>query len=141
MAWAFSIVPPASRYAVIPVARNVWQPIEEGRPAARARRLIISRTSVLLRGFSVSFRLLSTLRKRGLFFSARMPAASRYSSRMREPLSDELVYQLTEFSVLIEEEPAGAFVRLFAQVDRNLLKCRIALLARWPAGLHSRCGL
>jgi len=27
MAWACSMVPPFSRYAVIPVARKVWQPM------------------------------------------------------------------------------------------------------------------
>ena len=29
---------------MIPVARNVWQQVEGGRPAATARRLIIART-------------------------------------------------------------------------------------------------
>jgi hypothetical protein len=30
MVWAFSMVPPFSRQAVMPVARNVWQHVEEG---------------------------------------------------------------------------------------------------------------
>ena len=33
------------RYAVIPVARNVWQHVAGGRPAAAARRLIMARTT------------------------------------------------------------------------------------------------
>ena len=37
--------PPFDRYAVIPVARNVWQHVEGGNPAAAARRLVIARTS------------------------------------------------------------------------------------------------
>ena len=40
---ACSRVPPFDRYAVIPVARNVWQHVEGGSPAAEARRLIIAR--------------------------------------------------------------------------------------------------
>ena len=39
------MVPPFDRYAVIPVARNVWQHVEGGSPAAAARRLIIPRTT------------------------------------------------------------------------------------------------
>ena len=43
---ACSRVPPFDRYAtVIPVARNVWQHVEGGSPAAAARRLIIARTT------------------------------------------------------------------------------------------------
>ena len=42
---ACSSVPPFDRYAVIPVARNVWQHVEGGSQAAAARRLIIARTS------------------------------------------------------------------------------------------------
>ena len=37
--------PPFDRYAVIPVARNVWQHVEGGSFAAAARRLIIARTT------------------------------------------------------------------------------------------------
>ena len=37
--------PPFDKYAVIPVARNVWQHVEGGNPAAAARRLIIARTT------------------------------------------------------------------------------------------------
>ena len=40
-----SRVPPFDRYAVIPVARNVWQHVEGGSSAAAARRLIIARTT------------------------------------------------------------------------------------------------
>jgi hypothetical protein len=41
MACAFSSVPPPSRYAVIPVARNVWQPILPFMPICqREERLI-----------------------------------------------------------------------------------------------------
>ena len=40
---ACSRVPPFDRYAVIPVARNVWQHVEGGSPAAEVRRLIIAR--------------------------------------------------------------------------------------------------
>ena len=39
-----SRVPRFDRYAVVPVARNVWQQVERGSPAAAARRLIITRT-------------------------------------------------------------------------------------------------
>ena len=42
---ACSRFPPFDRYAVIPVARNVWQHVEGGSPAAAARRLIIARTT------------------------------------------------------------------------------------------------
>ena len=42
---ACSRVPPFERYAVIPVARNVWQQVEGGRPAAAARRLIMASTT------------------------------------------------------------------------------------------------
>ena len=38
IAWAFSIVPPFSRYAVMPVARNVWQQVPTDRLADFARR-------------------------------------------------------------------------------------------------------
>ena len=33
------------RYAVIPVARNVWQQVKDEAPASAARRLIMTRTS------------------------------------------------------------------------------------------------
>jgi hypothetical protein len=79
IACAFSIVPPFSRYAVIPVARNVWQQVEEGSPAACAWRFTIRSTSVRVIGFGVIFFCLSTLRKSGDFFSSRMAAASRYA--------------------------------------------------------------
>ena len=36
------MVPPFSRYAVVPVARKVWLQISSGRPMAYARRLIMS---------------------------------------------------------------------------------------------------
>ena len=39
---ACSSVPPFDRYAVIHVARNVWQQVEGGRSAAAARRLIMA---------------------------------------------------------------------------------------------------
>jgi hypothetical protein len=39
---------------VMPVARKVWQQVEEGRPAARERRLIISSTSVRASGRRIS---------------------------------------------------------------------------------------
>jgi hypothetical protein len=42
MAAAFSSVPPFLRYAMIPVARNVWLPILVAMPAQAARRRIIS---------------------------------------------------------------------------------------------------
>src|SRR5580704_2985192 len=41
MAWAFSSAPPASRWAVIPVARKVWQPILTFMPSSAERRWII----------------------------------------------------------------------------------------------------
>ncbi|HEX4231295.1 MAG TPA: hypothetical protein VHZ07_21675 [Bryobacteraceae bacterium] len=56
----------------MPVARNVWQQVEEGSPTSSARRLIIRRTSVRVIGLAVSFRRLSTLRKSGSFFSSHM---------------------------------------------------------------------
>lgn len=45
----------------MPVARNVWQHVEDGSPASRARRFTIRNTSVCIIGFSVIFRCLSTL--------------------------------------------------------------------------------
>jgi hypothetical protein len=84
--WAFSIAPPFSRYAVIPVARNVWQHVEEGSRASIARRFTIRSTSVRLIGFGVIFRCLSTLRKSSDFLSSRIPAASRYGSRYASAL-------------------------------------------------------
>lgn len=42
---ASPIVPPFSRYAVIPVARNVWQQTVGESPALRARRLIMRSAS------------------------------------------------------------------------------------------------
>ena len=45
MACAFSSVPPASRYAVIPVARNVWQPIRTRVPRSAARRWTMRQAS------------------------------------------------------------------------------------------------
>jgi hypothetical protein len=68
---------------VIPVARKVWQQVEEGRPAATARRLIIRKTSIRVIGFSVSFLVLSTLLKRGVFFSPEMPALLNTSVHVR----------------------------------------------------------
>ena len=47
-------VPPFERYAVIPVARNVWQHVEAGSPAAAARRLIIASTTRRVNGRPVS---------------------------------------------------------------------------------------
>ena len=44
---ACASVPPFDRYAVIPVARNVWQHVEGGSPASEARRLIIASTTRL----------------------------------------------------------------------------------------------
>jgi hypothetical protein len=43
---------------VIPVARNVWQHVDEGRPAALARRLTMRKTSFSVIGRSVSLRVL-----------------------------------------------------------------------------------
>ena len=48
--WACSSVPPFDRYAVIPVARNVWQHVDAGSPAAAARRLIIASTARRVKG-------------------------------------------------------------------------------------------
>src|ERR1700730_6011053 len=76
MSCAFSIVPPFSRYAVIPVARNVWQHVDEGSPAPFARRFTIRSTSVRVIVFAVIRRRLSTLRKSGDFFSDWMPTKS-----------------------------------------------------------------
>ena len=42
---ACSSVPPFAKYAVIPVARNVWQQVVDGSSADAARRLIIARTT------------------------------------------------------------------------------------------------
>ena len=47
-------VPPFERYAVIPVARNVWQHVDSGSPAAAARRLIMASTTRLVNGRPVS---------------------------------------------------------------------------------------
>jgi len=65
----------------MPVARNVWQHVEEAREAAVARRLTIRKTSTRLIGWSVKARRLATLRNRGPVFSSRIPARSRYASR------------------------------------------------------------
>ena len=46
--------PPASRYAVMPVARNVWQPILTCVARSSARRWIIRQASTRFIGFSVS---------------------------------------------------------------------------------------
>ena len=47
MAWARSSVPPLSRYAVMPVARKVWQ-LASPSPTVLTRRLIIRNTSTRL---------------------------------------------------------------------------------------------
>ena len=51
--WACSSVPPFDRYAV-PVARNVWQHVEGGSPAAAARRLIMAGTTRRVNGRPVN---------------------------------------------------------------------------------------
>ncbi len=61
----------------MPVARKVWQLMVSGSPAARARRLIMSKTLLRCMDLEVMRRLRSMLRKSGLFLSRRMPAASR----------------------------------------------------------------
>jgi hypothetical protein len=68
---------------VIPVARKVWQLVEEGSPASCALRFIIRSTSVRVIAFAASYRCLSMLRKSGDFFSSLMPAASRYASKRK----------------------------------------------------------
>ncbi len=65
----------------MPVAWKVWQLMVSGSPAARARRLIMSKTLLRCMDLEVMRRLRSMLRKSGLFLSRRMPAASRYSQR------------------------------------------------------------
>ena len=47
--WAYW-VPSFDRYAVIPVARNVWQQVDGGSPAATARRLIMASTTRRVNG-------------------------------------------------------------------------------------------
>ncbi len=47
-------VPPFERYAVIPVARNVWQHVEAGSPAATDRRLIMANTTRCVNGRPLS---------------------------------------------------------------------------------------
>ena len=54
-------VPPLDRYAVIPVARNVWQHVDAGSPAAAARRLIIASTARRVSGRPLSRPARSTL--------------------------------------------------------------------------------
>jgi hypothetical protein len=41
IAWTFSSVPPASTQAVMPVARNTWQPSVTLKPASAVRRRIM----------------------------------------------------------------------------------------------------
>ena len=63
---------------MIPVARNVWQHVDAGSPAADARRLIIASTAPASgRPFSRPAR--STLWNSGAFASS-MPAAATYAS-------------------------------------------------------------
>jgi len=56
--WA-AIPPPFSRYAVIPVARNVWQQVEEGSPASSARRFTIRRSLAQIKSRSLALAPLS----------------------------------------------------------------------------------
>ena len=53
-AGACSSAPPFDRYAVMPVARNVWEQVDGGRPAADAHRLIMARTTRRVNGRPVS---------------------------------------------------------------------------------------
>lgn len=66
-----SSVRPFDRYAVTPVARNVWQHVDAGSPAAGARRLIIVSTGRGRSSRPLSRPARSTLWKRGAFASSR----------------------------------------------------------------------
>ena len=71
---------PVRQDTVIPVARNVWQHVDGGSPAAAARRLIIARTTRRCSARPVNRRPAgSTLWKTA--FGSSNAAASRYSSR------------------------------------------------------------
>ncbi len=74
-------VPPADRYAVIPVARNVWQHVEGGSPAAAARRLIIAKTTRRCNARPVSRRPTGSTLWKSAALGSSIPPASTYSSR------------------------------------------------------------
>ena len=71
--------PPVGQVAVIPVARNVWQHVVAGSPAATARRLIIASTARRPNGRPLSRPARSTLWKSGARASSR-PLAATYAS-------------------------------------------------------------
>lgn len=89
--------PPFFRYAVIPVARNVWQPIFVLMPAASARRPIMRYTSdwLMARRVSGAPGFHSAERNSGPLGSParRAPSmyASKYSSKLWFPCSPKLV--------------------------------------------------
>ena len=72
------MVPPFDRYAVIPVARNVWQHVEGGSPAAR--RLIIARTTRRCSARPASRRPAGSTLWKSVAFGSSSPAASTYLS-------------------------------------------------------------
>jgi hypothetical protein len=75
--FAFSIVPPFSRYTVIPVARHVWFVVPSGSPAARTRRFIISHAVNRVMPRSEHASRVCIARKSG---PSVIPAAARYAS-------------------------------------------------------------
>ena len=77
IAWVFSMVPPFSKYAVMPVARKVWLQVVSGNPAAAARRLTMRKASFRVIWRSESSPCRVTERKRGAFLSSPTPAANR----------------------------------------------------------------
>ena len=72
--------PPFDRYAVIPVARNVWQHVEGGSLAAVARRLIIARTTRRCSARPVSQRPAGSTLWKSVAFGSASSAASTYLS-------------------------------------------------------------
>ena len=74
---ACSSVPPFDKYAVIPVARNVWQQVDADSSAAAARRLIIARTSRRDSARPVSLRPAGSTLWKSAAFASSSPAAPR----------------------------------------------------------------
>ena len=70
---------PFDRYAVMPVARNVWQHVDASNPAPAARRLIIDSTTRRVSDRPLRRPDRSTLWNNGVFASS-TPPATRYAS-------------------------------------------------------------
>ena len=69
--------PRSTKYAVMPVARKVWQQVEGGSPAAAARRLIMARTTRRCNARPVSQRLAGSTLWKSAAFGPSTAAAAR----------------------------------------------------------------